>query len=200
MGNADSALTQEDITYMSEHTGMGKDEVKSYFAKFKKTGDPRKAKLNLEEFSSIMAGCFPKTEHELAADIFRIYDVDNNGTVEFEEFLMIIYVMSDGTKEDKLKHIFRIFDCDGNGTISSEELTKIVSHLYCLLPEKDKVTAGTPQQLSEQIMREMDRNKDAVVSIDELMSAFFRQEPLTTLLVHKVMQRAATAQSTILMA
>ena len=62
MGNADSALTQEDITYMSEHTGMGKDEVKSYFAKFKKTGDPRKAKLNLEEFSSIMAGCFPKTE------------------------------------------------------------------------------------------------------------------------------------------
>ena len=91
--------------------------------------------------------------------------MDNNGSVEFQEFLMIIYVMSDGTKEDKLKHIFRliyfvsqinfsqsncvprIFDCDGNGTISPEELTKIVRHLYCLLPEKDKLTAGTPQQV-----------------------------------------------------
>eukprot|EP00092_Neocalanus_flemingeri_P090525 GFUD01114678.1.p1 GENE.GFUD01114678.1~~GFUD01114678.1.p1 ORF type:complete len:201 (-),score=77.56 GFUD01114678.1:76-678(-) len=200
MGNSDSVLSQEDIAYLTAHTDLGQEEIKSYFAKFKRTGDPRKARLNVEEFCSILGGCYPQTEQELVRDIFRVYDVDNNGTVEFQEFLMIIYVMSDGTKEDKLKHIFRIFDCDGNGSITLEELTKIVVHLYNLFSDKDKLMVGTPEKLSQDIMKEMDKNNDTIVSVEELMSAFFRQEPLTTLLVHKIMQKAATAQATILKA
>ena len=62
MGNSDSALSHEDLTYLNNHTGLTVGEIKSYFSKFKKTGDPRKAKLNLEEFTSIMGGCYPSTE------------------------------------------------------------------------------------------------------------------------------------------
>ena len=71
---------------------------------------------------------------------------------------MIIYVMSEGSKEEKLKHIFRIFDRDGSGSISQEEMTSIVTHLYHLIPERERGEVGTPEQFSMKIMNEMDKN------------------------------------------
>ena len=72
---------------------------------------------------------------------------------------MIIYVMSEGSKEEKMKHIFRIFDRDGSGSISQEEMVSIVTHLYHLIPERERGEVGTPEQFSQIIMNEMDRNK-----------------------------------------
>ena len=43
----------------------------------------------------------------MEADIFSLYDVDNNGHIEFTEFLLIVSVMSDGTAKTKLQQIFR---------------------------------------------------------------------------------------------
>eukprot|EP00092_Neocalanus_flemingeri_P022117 GFUD01023993.1.p1 GENE.GFUD01023993.1~~GFUD01023993.1.p1 ORF type:complete len:202 (+),score=71.82 GFUD01023993.1:107-712(+) len=199
MGSSSSSLSSTDLAFLTSNTGMKEEEVKTYFQKFKKSGDPRKARISKPEFCQIMSECYPRTyKPELAEDIFRIYDRDNNGTVEFQEFLVIIYVMSDGTKEEKLKHIFRIFDSDGDGSITLVEMTSIVSHLYHLIPEKEREEVGSPEKFSERIMKEMDKNKDGNISEEELMSAFLRQEQLSTLLVNKVMQRAVTAQVNIL--
>ena len=82
---------------------------------------------------------------------------------------MIICVMSEGSKEDKLRHIFRIFDKDGSGSISNEELVGIVTHLYHLIPIKEKREAGTPGQLAQRIMTEADRNK-VIQTSSELLS------------------------------
>jgi hypothetical protein len=38
-------------------------------------------------------------------------------------------------------------------------MTNIVSHLYHLIPDKDKVEVGTPEQFSQRIMSETDKNK-----------------------------------------
>ena len=67
--------------------------------------------------------CYPRTyKAELAEDIFRIYDMDNNGSVDFQvgstkkwtflqcilqEFLVIGTIISGGSNEEKLKQIFR---------------------------------------------------------------------------------------------
>jgi len=56
-------------------------QVRQYYAKFKKTGNPRTAKIEKTEFCDIMQNLYPRTyKTELAEDIFRIYDLDNNGT------------------------------------------------------------------------------------------------------------------------
>ena len=43
----------------------------------------------------------------MEADIFSLYDVDNNGEIEFREFLLVISVMSEGTAKTKLQQIFK---------------------------------------------------------------------------------------------
>ena len=43
----------------------------------------------------------------MEADIFSLYDVDNNGKIEFREFLLVISVMSEGTAQTKLQQIFK---------------------------------------------------------------------------------------------
>ena len=83
--------------------------------------------------------------------------------------------MSDGSKEEKLQHIFRlgimihcmklknvkirIFDKDGSGSISADEMCSIVRHLYHLIPEKERQELGTPEDFTERIMGETDRNQ-----------------------------------------
>ena len=128
---------------------------------------------------------------------------------------MIIYVMSEGSKEEKLKHIFRIFDRDGSGSISQEEMTSIVTNLYHLIPGRERGEVGTPEQFSQKIMNEMDKNKvsrqkgfhlytllyfvqDGKISEKELLEAFLSQEIVAKLLVNKFMQRAITAKVNIL--
>ena len=84
MGSSSSTLSSSDLAFLTSNTGMQEEEVKAYFEKFKKTGDPRKAKMSKAEFCQIMSECYPRTYRpELAEDIFRIYDRDGNGTVEF---------------------------------------------------------------------------------------------------------------------
>ena len=43
--------------------------------------------------------------------------------------------------------MFRIFDSDGDGDITPVEMTSIVSHLYHLIQEKEKVAVGTQEQV-----------------------------------------------------
>ena len=58
----------------------------------------------------------------------------------------------------------RIFDKDGSGSISQAEMTSIVTHLYHLMPDKEREQAGTPEQFSQRIMNETDRNKVRLIS------------------------------------
>jgi len=141
---------------------------------------------------------FPHTQEELETDIFSLYDVNGSGFIEFSEFLMIVTVMIDGNAQTKLKQIFRIFDSDKNGSISRLELLSIVKHLFHLVPHTQKEDLPTPQKLSDKLMEEMDSDKDGVISEDEFILAFLRNEQITTNVINKIMTRFTSAKSRIL--
>ena len=64
-----------------------------------------------------------------ANNIFRIFDKDNNGFMDFKEFLMALDVTTCKTKEEKLEWAFRLYDIDGDGTINQDEMTTIIEIL-----------------------------------------------------------------------
>jgi len=190
-------LSENYLTYLTEHTGLQREQVLDYYTKFKKTGDPLKAPIDQTEFYEIMQECYPRTYHrDLADDVFRLYDRDGNGFIMFEEFIMMILVMSDGTKEQKLEQMFRVFDIDGSGWISGEEVFQVAKHLFHLLPDPQRKHG--PEKIGAALMQEMDVDKNGKVTLEEFVKAFLRQESFTTLLVNKMMMRAVVAQTSIL--
>lgn len=65
-------------------------------------------KLTASSFRKIYTKCFPGGNvNEFCDHVFRTFDMDKNGFVDFKEFLLAIDVTSTGTPEEKLQWAFR---------------------------------------------------------------------------------------------
>ena len=72
----------------------------------------------------MMSKALPKfTEDEaekMESHVFRIYDKNQNGFIDFHEFMTVFMILTGEEPADVLERVFRIFDVDSNGTITRE--------------------------------------------------------------------------------
>lgn len=64
--------------------------------------------------------------------VFRSFDNDNSGKIDFKEFLVAINMTSGGSPRDKLEWAFNMYDIDGNGTIEKVEMIEIITVSFAL--------------------------------------------------------------------
>ena len=58
--------------------------------------------------------------------MFRVYDANNDGYIDFPEFMIIYFIMNEGTPQEVLSKIFRVFDVNNDGSISLKEMKRLI--------------------------------------------------------------------------
>merc|ERR1719312_560077 len=140
-----------------------------------------------KDFKSMISQALPKKDAEkLEPHVFRIYDTNNDGEIDFVEFMVVYYCLSDGTPEEVLKKLFRVFDVNSDGSISIKEMKRLVKDLYGLLKHNDP-TQASEEFIANTAFAEMDSNRDGLVSKDEFVRAVLEQEQFSKLLTVNIM-------------
>ena len=84
--------------------------------------------LTRKKFLEVYASFFPEGNAEKFCEhVFRTFDSDNSGKIDFKEFLLAINITSAGKPEQKLEWAFQMYDVNGDGTIEPKEMTEIIT-------------------------------------------------------------------------
>ena len=180
--NASPVLSQEDLDYIADHTAIARDEIDQHYDNFlSKHPD---GKITRRGFANMMQACFPSRDTtQLESHIFRMYDSNGDGYVDFREFMIVLYVMSNGTQEENLKQIFQVFDINNDGTVSQKELERVVKDLFRSFKKDDELNE---ENLALNAFKEMDINTDGKITQEEFIHACLSRETLSTMLALKV--------------
>ena len=94
MGNKNGTpvLREQDIAALSKSSGMDAAQVKEHFNAFL-TAHPN-GKMKPKDFREMMAKAMPKKDaSKMEKHVFRIYDTNNDGHVDFVEFMVVSTVL-----------------------------------------------------------------------------------------------------------
>jgi Ca2+-binding EF-hand superfamily protein len=125
---------------------------------------------------------FPFPAFFLSSFLFKSFDTDGSGEIDFVEFMMAVSVTAKGDVKEKLTLAFKMFDIDKNGSVDRKEMEKIMEAIYDLLGEENRKGENAPSEKVKKIMQKIDINHDGKLTSDEFIQGCMGDEALRNLL------------------
>ncbi|XP_061497154.1 frequenin-2 isoform X1 [Anopheles gambiae] len=125
--------------------------------------------LTEQGFIKIYKQFFPQGDpSKFASLVFRVFDENNDGSIEFEEFIRALSITSRGNLDEKLHWAFRLYDVDNDGFITRDEMYNIVDAIYQMVGQQPQSEDdNTPQKRVDKIFDQMDKNHDDRLTLEE---------------------------------
>ncbi|XP_076343234.1 frequenin-1-like [Tachypleus tridentatus] len=177
MGKKQSKLRSEMVTRLATETYFTEKEIRQWYRGFLK--DCPEGQLSEEGFLRIYKQFFPQGDPaNFASLVFRVFDENKDGTIEFEEFIRALSVTSRGSLDEKLVWAFKLYDVDNDGFITREEMYSIVDAIYKMLGSKvqPEDNEDNPKRRVAKIFEQLDKNHDNKLSMEEFKEGS-KQDP-----------------------
>merc|ERR1719234_176670 len=160
-------LRDEDVAVLCESSGLTEEDVREQFNAFI-TEHPN-GKMKKKDFGEMMKKALPQRDDadKMEKHMFRVYDANDDGYVDFVEFMMIFYIMSDGSPEEVLAKIFRVFDVNSDGTISEKELKRLIKDMFMMIKEENPEEASK-EFITSSTFAEMDEDQNGKKTLKRL--------------------------------
>jgi Ca2+-binding EF-hand superfamily protein len=167
-------LTENDIDMLIKSTKFTRDEIIEWHVEFLR--DYPSGRMTKHEFTQFYKQFQPsQTSESFCKNIFRIFDRNSNGYIEFPELMFSISLTSNEMdRRKKVELIFRIYDVDGNGSINKREFKKIIKSIYLLLSSDSKaLTKNVCDQINDNLLNDLfdkiDADKNNSISLKEFV-------------------------------
>ncbi|GAA6222893.1 guanylyl cyclase-activating protein 2-like [Lates japonicus] len=127
--------------------------------------------LHLHEFKRIFGINSNSSEEESAymENIFRSFDTNKDGHIDFLEYVAAVHLVLRGKLEDKLKWSFKVYDRDGNGCLDRMEVRHIVKIICKIKKHNDPDAPENIDDICNRIFELVDKNNDSQISLDEFI-------------------------------
>ena len=98
-------LSKADLLFLMENTQFTKQQIQVWYAGF--IVDCPSGELSKAKFIEVYQQLFPQgNAQKFCSHIFRTFDTDNSGKIDFKEFLMAINITAKGDPEKKVNGCF----------------------------------------------------------------------------------------------
>merc|ERR1712032_85859 len=139
-----------------------------------------KGSMTKEQFLEKSKDILGEQAGVMGEGLFRVFDEDNSGSMDFEEYIMAINCTNFSEPKDKLTWIFNVFDEDGGGSIDIDEVIKLVIGLFTMggvEPQKEVLLASV-----QEILEAVDENNDGDITKDEFVENALKSEFIKNLM------------------
>jgi len=180
MGAKQSQLTPSDVNQLLHQSNLSEQEIKEFYKDFKKQYP--KGRLTKQDVTKLYKKTYPKGDPTAVVDeMFRVYDSDKDGTIDFREFLVGLGASQHGSEDEKLQLAFQMFDADGSGHISNSEMHALVRSIYKAQAygKYDEKVADTVGSL---MFTQLDKNRDNKITLAEFVEGAKKDPSISRLL------------------
>ena len=178
MGNTDGKLKSKELETLRIDTEFTDNELKEWYQWYRGILlDMPNGRMDVEEFKKIYNRMFPSgVDDKYAEHVFRSFDQNKDGQIDFREFVISISITSRGTIEQKLQWAFKVYDIDEDGYITRKEMLEIVKAIFKMSRHNSLSNSlsvsedvATPEERVDDIIKQLDANMDGKLSEKEFI-------------------------------